>query len=187
MVDAWYNSYENGGKAEGWSVEQDLDLATIADYLAGRDDIVAAYVFGSAAEGLAHRLSDLDVALLLPLTTGPAERLDIRLEVMAALERLSQRPADVVVLNDAPLLLRFQVLKHGRVLVDHNRTQRCLFAARTMSAYYDAQRYLDYHFAHLIRRIREDGLGAGYHGHQDTLEEARRLSARLAALSEDPP
>ncbi|MBC8449756.1 MAG: nucleotidyltransferase domain-containing protein [Chloroflexi bacterium] len=49
-------------------MEHDLDLTAIADYLASRDDILAAYVFGSAAEGVAHRLSDLDVALLLPLT-----------------------------------------------------------------------------------------------------------------------
>jgi len=164
-------------------VEHGLDLTAIADYLASRDDILAAYVFGSAAEGVAHRLSDLDIALLLPPTTEPMQRFDTRLEVMAALERLTRGQVDVVILNDAPLLLRFQVLRHGRVLVDRDMTQRCLFAARTMSAYYDARRYLDYHFAHLIRRIREEGLGAGYHGHQDTLEEARRLSARLATLS----
>ncbi len=171
---------------EDRSMDHGLDLTAITDYLAGRDDILAAYVFGSAAEGIAHPLSDLDIALLLPPTTEPPQRLDTRLEVMAVLERLSRRPVDVVILNDAPLLLRFQVLKHGRVLVDRDTTQRCLFAAKTLSMYYDAQRYLDYHFAHLIRRIREEGLGAGYQGHQDALKEARRLSARLTALSKGP-
>ena len=160
------------------------DLAVVVEYLAGRGDILAAYLFGSAAEGVAHRWSDLDIALLLPSELGAQQRLDIRLEVMAALERLCRRPVDVVVLNEAPLLLRFQVLKHGRLLVDRDAVRRSLFAARTMSMYYDARRYLEYHWDHLVRRIQEEGLGAGYHGHQDALAAARRLSARLAALSE---
>ena len=167
-------------------MEHGFDLTGIADYLASRDDILAGYIFGSVAQGVAHRLSDLDVALLLPPTAEPMARLEVRLEVTAALERLTRRPADVVILNDAPLVLRFQVLRHGLVLVDRDTRQRCLFAARTMSATYDARRYLDYHFAHLMRRIREEGLGAGYHGHQDTLEEARRLSTQLVAISKGP-
>ncbi len=161
------------------------DLAAVADYLAGRDDVVAAYLFGSAAEGVAHRRSDLDIALLLPQAMEPRQRQEVRLEVIAALEKRTRRPVDVVILNDAPLLLRFQVLKHGKVLVDRDPTRRCLFAARTMGMYYDTRRYLEYHLDRLIRRIRREGLGAGYHGHQDALEKARRLSARLAALSKD--
>jgi len=161
-------------------------LKVIVDYLASRNEILAAYLFGSAAEGLAHSWSDLDIALLLPPTMGPHQRLDTRLEVTAGLKRRLGRPVDVVILNDAPLLLRFQVVKHGRVLVDRDATRRCLFVARTMSAYYDAQRYLEYHFGHLIRRIREEDLGRGHHGHQDALEAARRLSARLTALSTGP-
>jgi hypothetical protein len=52
-----------------------------------------------------------------------------------------------------------------------------------MSVYYDAQRYLDYTLSDKIRRIKREGLGAGYQDRRDALEEARRLSERLAALS----
>ena len=160
-------------------------IAKITAYLAQQERPVAAYLFGSLAEETDHHLSDVDVALLLPYKTDRETAFDTRLRVAAALEKLCQRSVDVVILNHAPPLLRFQVVQRGRVLMERDSATRCLFQARTMSEYYDAQRYLDYQFSHLIRRIREEGLGAGYQGHRDTLEEARRLSKGLATLSAD--
>jgi predicted nucleotidyltransferase len=162
-------------------------ISRIAALLAQRDGFVVAYLFGSLAERADHQLSDVDVALLLPHDTDQATAFEARLQTAADLESLCQRPVDVVILNHAPPLLRFQVIQRGRVLVERDRTARCLFEARTMSEYYDAKRYLDYQSTHLIRRIREEGLGAGYQGHRDALEQARRLSKRLAALSTDTP
>ena len=160
-------------------------VSRITAYLAQQERLVVAYLFGSLAEETDHRMSDVDVALLLPHNTDRATAFDTRLRVAAALEELCWRPVDVVILNHAPPLLRFQIVQRGRVLVERDNTARCLFEARTMSEYYDAKQYLDYQFSHLIRRIREEGLGAGYQGHRDALEEARRLSKRLATLSAD--
>jgi predicted nucleotidyltransferase len=162
-------------------------ISRVTAYLAKRDRLVAAYLFGSLAEETDHWLSDVDVALLLPHNTDRATAFATRLRVAADLEKLCQRSVDVVILNHAPPLLRFQVVQRGLVLVEQDSTTRCLFQARAMSEYYDAKRYLDYQFSHLMRRIREEGLGAGYQGHRDALEEARCLSKRLAALSADTP
>ena len=71
-------------------------------------------MFGSLAEETDHRLSDVDVALLLPRDTDRAMAFDTRLQVAAALEQLCHRSVDVVILNDAPPLLRFQVIQRGR-------------------------------------------------------------------------
>ena len=90
---------------------------------------------------------------------------------------------DVVALNSAPLLLQFQVLQHGQLIVEHDRTQRCLFQMQRMSRYYDAKPYLDYVREQTIRRIQEKGLGHGYHGHRNALTEARRLRATLASVT----
>ena len=155
----------------------------LAAVLTGQEEILAAYLFGSQAEGVAHERSDVDVALLLTPNTDPSSALDIRLATATALARASGRSVDVVILNRAPPLLRFQVIRRGRLLVDRDTTARCLFEARSMSEYYDAKRYLDDQLSHLMHRVREEGLGAGYQGHRNTLEEARRLSKRLAALS----
>jgi len=162
-------------------------VSRVTAYLAQQERLVIAYLFGSLAEETDHRLSDVDVALLLPHNTDRATAFDTRIRVAAALEELCRRPVDVAILNHAPPLLRFQVIQHGRVLVERDSTTRCLFEARTMSEYYDTRQYLDYQFSHLIRRIREEGLGAGYQSHCDALEKARRLSKRLATLSANIP
>jgi len=162
-------------------------VSRITVYLAQQERPVVAYLFGSLAEETDHRVSDVDVALLLPHDTDPTTAFDTRLRVAAVLEKLCRRPVDVVILNHAPPLLRFQVIQRGQVLVARDSEARYLFEVRTMSEYYDAQRYLDYQYSHLIRRIREEGLGAGYKGHRDALEEARRLSKRFATLSAGIP
>lgn len=162
-------------------------ISELEAYFAQQEGLVAAYLFGSLAEEMDHRLSDVDVALLLPGDVDRPAAFDIRLQVTADLERLCRRPVDVVILNHVPPLLRFQVIQRGQVLLSRDDEARYLFEARTMSEYYDAQRYLDYQLTHLINRIREEGLGAGYQGHRDPLEKARRLSKRLASLSKDTP
>jgi predicted nucleotidyltransferase len=155
--------------------------------LAGDERVVAAYLFGSHAEGVARPDSDVDVALLFRPEVDSALKLDTRLTVAAELKRVCHRPVDVIALDEAPPLLRFQVLKHGRLLFDRDPELRARFQARAMAEYYDARPYHAFHARALVRRIRQEGLGGGYGGDRDALAEARQLSARLAALSSGRP
>lgn len=84
-----------------------------------RIDVTSGYVFGSVAEGRAHRQSDVDVAVLLVRDAhpGPADRFDARLRLSARLRDRLGRPVDVVVLNDVgPGLGRHVVSRGLRVL-----------------------------------------------------------------------
>jgi predicted nucleotidyltransferase len=82
--------------------------------------IEAARLFGSHAEGRAHRESDVDVAVLLARDAYPTP--DVRFEARVQLaSRLGPalpglRP-DVVVLNDAPPTLGRAVVQSGRLLL----------------------------------------------------------------------
>lgn len=156
----------------------------VRDALAGRDDLVAAYLFGSTATGTAHAFSDVDIAVLLTAGLSEEEMFARGLEIGTQLEA-ALRPegvaVDVVVLNRAAPTLAFQVLKNGRLVLDRDPDARSLFVMRALGRYYDGKRYRDYHMARLVARIREEGLGRGYHGHRNALTEARRLSAKLAA------
>lgn len=81
--------------------------------------VASAYVFGSVAEGRAHRQSDVDVALLLVRDAAPtaADRFDARLRLSARLRDRLGCPVDVVILNDvAPGLGRHVVTRGLRVL-----------------------------------------------------------------------
>lgn len=110
-------------------------ISTIKGYLSQQEGLVAAYLFGSVAEGMNHRLSDVDVALLLSPQLDSTTAFDLRLKVMAALKHRCHRPVDVVILNDASPVFRFQVIQQGQVLLGRDSTARCLFEARTMSEY----------------------------------------------------
>jgi uncharacterized protein len=67
------------------------------------EGVVAAYLFGSDAEGRAHRESDVDVAVLLDRAVHPGARarFEVRVELTSALIAATGRnEVDVVVLND---------------------------------------------------------------------------------------
>jgi predicted nucleotidyltransferase len=165
-----------------------LDVAEeIRTALQTSSDVAAAYLFGSAAKEQAHALSDVDVAVLFAADLPAGEVFARTMEIGAMLEDTLRRPVDVVALNRAPPALCFQVLKHGRLLLEQDRTQRCIFVMHALGRYYDAKPYLDYHNTRLLSRIREEGLGGGYHGHRDALEEARQLSAHAAADASSSP
>lgn len=78
--------------------------------------VVAVYLFGSHAEGRAHRESDIDVGLLLRWADFPtaAQRFEERVRLSAHLiGALHVNSIDVVVLNDAPPLLARRIVTKG--------------------------------------------------------------------------
>jgi predicted nucleotidyltransferase len=163
------------------NLAQRLDCAK--EYLAAQLDLAAAYLFGSVAEGVNHPLSDVDIALLMDPRLSLEQRFARRLEIAGALQRYFQA-LDLVILNDAPPALQFQIIQKGQVLVDNDKEQRCLFQMGACNAYFDLKPYLDYYNLQMVTRIKEAGLGAGYSGHRDALAEARRLPEKLKAISE---
>lgn len=82
--------------------------------------IVSVYLFGSRAEGRAHRESDIDIGLLMHRDTLPTrkQRFEASLRIGAELAALfSDDRVDLVVLNDAPPLLGRRIITEGRRLV----------------------------------------------------------------------
>lgn len=154
--------------------------------LAGRADLAAIYLFGSVAEGTAHASSDVDVAVLFRQGLTDEAMFARTIEIGVLLETALRRQVDVVALNRATPAICFQVLQHGQLLAEPDPAGRGLFVMRALGRYYDMKPYLEYHQARLLARIREEGLGRGYHGHHNALTEARRLSAKLAAGADRP-
>ncbi len=79
--------------------------------------IVSAYLFGSLAEGRDHRESDIDVGVLLRRDRfpDPDSRFHAGVRLSASLSAAhGGRPADLVVLNDAPPGLARRIVTEGR-------------------------------------------------------------------------
>lgn len=103
----------------------DTMLQELIDFLEARFGVDALWIFGSEARGRAHPSSDLDVAVLFRKSPSPLELFEMKLELGSRLDR----PVDLVDLDRASPILAVQVLRHGRLLVDRNRSRRIRFTA----------------------------------------------------------
>ena len=90
------------------------------------------------ARGTAGADSDVDVAVLFD-PAPPRTLMGPRFDLAGELERALGREVDLVVLNDAPVDLRARVLRHGRLLVERNRSARIAFEVRTRNEAFDLE------------------------------------------------
>jgi len=91
-----------------------------------------AVLFGSAARGSLGADSDIDVAVSLP------EGADRAVPALAvSFERALGRRADVVLLDDAPPLLRFEIARDGVLLIERRAHAWAEFRTRAMIDWWD--------------------------------------------------
>ena len=116
------------------------------------ENVIVAYLFGSRAKDDAVSGSDFDIALLL--SKVPEDQLDY---ILHLIDKLSQviggDRIDLVVLNKAPPLLKYQVIKHGRVIYSRDNKLRVLFEARAIDEYLDFSRVIERYYECLKRRF----------------------------------
>jgi predicted nucleotidyltransferase len=99
-------------------IMNDDAASRLAEYLrvSAPAGVHAVYLFGSHAEGRAHRESDVDVGVLLDWRRYPSsrERFDVRVDLGSELiQALGNNQVDVVILNDAPPELGRAIVTRG--------------------------------------------------------------------------
>ena len=100
--------------------------------------VLVAYLFGSRADGRARPTSDRDIAVLFPPTLSPQERGRWRLILIGRLiDAYHSDAIDLVVLNDSPPLLRFEVIRRRHILYNRDDEARVAFEVRTMQEWFD--------------------------------------------------
>src|SRR5574341_551129 len=111
-----------------------------------------AYLFGSQAAGRPAPQSDADVAILLP-EPHDLERL---CRVVSELESVGGKtlgcPAHVIPLNGASPLLRFEAIRHGRVLFAADEAERIQFEVRTLKEYEEYSRRQGFYYRAMLMR-----------------------------------
>ena len=115
-------------------------IAAVKAALLPRAEVRAALIFGSQVTGRARQDSDIDIAVLLdapPLPSERKEQLRTLLEALGSSLRMDR--VDLVLLNEAPSKLAFQVLKHGRVVFARDPIELHRFRVRTYSRHADYQ------------------------------------------------
>lgn len=112
------------------------DLDRVARRLSEDSRVEAVYLFGSQASGEADDRSDVDLAVLLAEGVSLADELRLR---AAAVDELHRDDIDFVVLNDAPPLLRYEVVMGGRRLFARDDASAEDFEYRAVLRYLDTE------------------------------------------------
>lgn len=108
------------------------DLEALQRALDGAPGVRLAVIFGSRGRDRGRAPRDLDVGVWLDDRAG--DRLP---ELRVALERAAGRPVDLVLLDEAPPLLRFEIARGGRVLVEREPHAWAEFRAHAMIDWWD--------------------------------------------------
>lgn len=120
-------------------------------------ELKLAVLFGSTARGQARPKSDVDLGVLLDPYSP-----ELRFQVEAELGRAAGRPVDVVLLDDAPPLLRFEIAREGVLLFQREDHRWTDFKTKAMVDWWDWAPTHRMIAAGVVRRLREriaDGQG----------------------------
>ena len=117
--------------------------------------ICALYLFGSQATGKQGPLSDVDVAVLLDeKKASPKRFFRFRLDLIAAATGVCRRPdVDVVILNEATPVLKYEVVRAGRLVYERDRPARIEFEARAVQHYLDLEPFYRVSRTYLKRQL----------------------------------
>jgi predicted nucleotidyltransferase len=121
-------------------------------------EVVAVYLFGSAARGTRGKRSDVDIAVLT--RAGGTSRRGSRSlveYVQAACDALGTDDVDVVLLRRAPIVLRHEVFREGKLLLVRDPEALSRFRLESSREYLDTiplRRTFEEAF---FRRVRRNG------------------------------
>ena len=115
----------------------------------------AAYLAGSLSTRTSFgHLSDVDIAILLMEQIKSDQFLDYQLYFFSELaKRLESDSIDVVILNQASLLLKLQVIKYGQILFSRNEKLRVSFETKAIMDYLDFKKFDEIQNQALSRRL----------------------------------
>ena len=131
-------------------------MRQLATYLTSRSEVLAAYLYGSLAEGRAGKLSDIDIAVLIRDSLTEQDLWHVEDSLAAHLRRVLQTDGlDLIVLNLAPLRLRYEVITRGRVPYSADDAARADFESLALRRYWDVARYLEEYDRCFLTRIKE--------------------------------
>ncbi|MBE6083187.1 nucleotidyltransferase domain-containing protein [Acidilutibacter cellobiosedens] len=116
------------------------------------ENILFAYIFGSYAKGNMRADSDVDIGIYLKEEMNIEEYLKIRMD----LTKICKRQVDLVVLNAATPLLKYEIYKNNILLFTRDRTIESNYKVKILFEYNDIKRYLEMSYKKTIERLKNE-------------------------------
>lgn len=125
----------------------------IRNALAHEDDILFAYLYGSATLTEPPSRGDVDIAIYLnPSTAEHYLRREVDLTGIL-ISALRATNIDLRILNVLPLVLQYEVLKEGKLILCRDDLERVDFETRVMLRFFELKPYIDEYRGLLIEKI----------------------------------
>ena len=132
---------------------ENINLKAVAKVIQEREDVLLAYIFGSRA--ISTRVhtpsSDIDIAVLFTHSPSLRELLSFRAHLTRLLKTDS---VDLVSLNEAPPLLKYEVIVGGQVIYSRDTFLQSRFEMRTINRFLDTQYLRNVQNHYLLRERR---------------------------------
>jgi hypothetical protein len=129
--------------------------AMAAEFAAAFEPVLAVYVFGSVARGRTKAESDVDFGVWIEPGSG-CDRFKLRLDAIGwFMDHLSGDNVDVIVINDAPPVLQYNVVCRGQLLFERSPGVRWQCWRRALNMYWDAKPMLDRGWRRTLAEIRK--------------------------------
>ena len=130
----------------------------VVEFLSKQECVKLAYLFGSVAEEKEGKLSDVDLAVFLDESLNKKEILNLQLKLISELTSILKTDRiDLIVMNNAPLLLKYNIIKHGKILKQDMET-KIRVESEILSDYLDMKYYINRHTNIAIKRMAKVGL-----------------------------
>lgn len=120
--------------------------------LIGYENIVFAYIFGSYAQKVIRTDSDIDIAIYLEKELA----VETYLEIKADLTEACKREIDLIILNDATPLLKYEIYKNSISLFSRDKAIETSYKVKTLFEYNDMKKYLDLYYDRTINRLKDE-------------------------------
>jgi uncharacterized protein YutE (UPF0331/DUF86 family) len=132
-----------------------FEKQTRLNQLFAQSPVNAAYLAGTLSNRTTFgHITDVDIGILMMDQIKAEQFFDYQLYFMSELaKRMETDSIDVVILNQASLLLKLQVIKNGQILFSRNEKQRISFETKAVMDYLDFKKFDEIQNQALGRRL----------------------------------
>ena len=110
----------------------------LRNFFEKREEVQFAVIFGSLAKGTANKLSDVDIAVMVDPHFKDTSPYGYHATLTADLmQELKRNDVDVIMLDEAPIVLKYQVLRYGEFIHIRDKQARIQFQVDTLNQYDD--------------------------------------------------
>lgn len=119
------------------------------ELFAEKKDVELVYLFGSEARGQSVGSSDVDIAIFLKSMPSAEKRLELRTKISSELSKMLRREVEVVILNGAGCILKYQVIRDGKLMFERHEGAERTFRLATIKEYFDYLPTFNFHYNRL--------------------------------------